>query len=267
MTEKYRIILTGAGGKMGKDILAGIMKEPDIQVVGAVDFKMIGKDIGFYAGEEAINVTIQDKLEQVIIDTKPQIMIDFTNPQAVMKNIRTALSHKVASVVGTTGLTSHDVEELAELTEKHQTPVFIAPNFALGAVLMMRFAQEAGKYFPHVEVIEKHHDQKMDAPSGTALKTMEMIAESRKEMHQGASHEFEKIPGSRGGYYQGMRVHSVRLPGLIAHQEVIFGGQGQTLTIRHDSLSRDSFVPGVLLAIRNILNMKGVVYGLEKLLW
>ncbi|MGI6678875.1 MAG: 4-hydroxy-tetrahydrodipicolinate reductase [Dehalobacterium sp.] len=267
MTDKFRIILTGAGGKMGRDILAGIMKEPDIHVVGAVDFKLIGKDIGFFSGEEAAHVTIQDKLEQVIIDKKPQIMIDFTNPQAVMKNIRTALSHGVACIVGTTGLTGHDMDELEIMTQKNQTPVFIAPNFALGAVLMMRFAQEAGKYFPHVEVIEKHHDQKMDAPSGTALKTMEMIAEGRKEMHQGASHEFEKLPGSRGGYYQGMRVHSVRLPGLIAHQEVIFGGQGQTLTIRHDSLSRDSFVPGVLLAIRNVLKMKGVVCGLEKLLW
>lgn len=267
MLKKYKVVLTGVSGKMGKAILDGIINEPDIDVVGAVDIKMLGKDIGFLTGEEPKNIYIQEDLEQVFKESKPQIMIDFTNPQAVMKNIRTALTNRVAAVVGTTGLTNHDIEELHILTEKYRTPVFLAPNFALGAVLMMKFAKEASKYFPHVEVIEKHHDQKMDAPSGTAIKTLEMIAEERNFIEQGASHEFEKIAGSRGGNFQGMRVHSVRLPGLVAHQEVIFGGEGQTLTIKHDSLSRESFVPGVLLAIRNIMGMRGVVYGLEKLLW
>lgn len=267
MSKKYRVIISGVGGKMGRAILQGIINEPDIEIVGAVDIKLLGKDIGYLTGEDPRKITIRDNLDQVLKETKAQIMIDFTNPQAVMKNIRTALVNRVASVVGTTGLTPHDIEELNTLTERYRTPVFLAPNFALGAVLMMKFAQEASKYFPHVEIIEKHHDQKMDAPSGTAIKTLEMMAEGRKEIHQGAPHEFEKISGSRGGNFQGMRVHSVRLPGLVAHQEVIFGGEGQTLTIRHDSLSRESFVPGVLLAVRNVLQMKGVVYGLEKLLW
>jgi len=267
LSEKFKVVLTGVSGKMGKAILNGIINEPDVQVVGAVDIKLQGKDIGFLIGEDQKDVYIQDNLEQVINDTKPQILIDFTNPQAVMKNIRIALTNRVSVIVGTTGLTPHDIEELNLLTEKFEVPAFLAPNFALGAVLMMRFAKEASKYFPHVEIIEKHHDQKMDAPSGTAIKTLEMIAEERNVMHQGAPHEFEKIAGSRGGEFQGMRVHSVRLPGLVAHQEVIFGGEGQTLTIRHDSISRDSFVPGVLLAIRNVMGMKGVVYGLEKLLW
>ncbi|MEL7564306.1 MAG: 4-hydroxy-tetrahydrodipicolinate reductase [Dehalobacterium sp.] len=267
MSEKYKVILTGVSGKMGKTILNGVINEPDVQVVGAVDIKLVGKDIGYLIGEDQKHIYIQDNLEQVIKDTKPQILVDFTNPQAVMKNIRIALTNKVSAIIGTTGLTPHDMEELNLLTEKFNVPLFLAPNFALGAVLMMRFAKEASKYFPHVEVIEKHHDQKMDAPSGTAIKTLEMIAEERNVMNQGALHEFEKIAASRGGEFQGMRVHSVRLPGLVAHQEVIFGGEGQTLTIRHDSISRDSFVPGVLLAIRNITGMKGVVYGLEKLLW
>ncbi|ATW28362.1 4-hydroxy-tetrahydrodipicolinate reductase [Candidatus Formimonas warabiya] len=252
---------------MGKTILAGIINEPDIQVVGAVDIKFLGKDIGFFTGGEPVQIYVEENLEQVMKDKKPDIMIDFTNPQAVMKNIRTAMNHKVASIIGTTGLTGHDMEEIGALSERNGTPIFIAPNFALGAVLMMRFAKEASRYFPCVEIIEKHHDQKMDAPSGTAVKTLELIAEEREEVHQGASHEFERISGCRGGEFQGMRVHSIRLPGLVAHQEVIFGGVGQTLTIRHDSLTRESFVPGVLLALKNILKMKGVVYGLEKLLW
>jgi 4-hydroxy-tetrahydrodipicolinate reductase len=267
MSKKYRIIITGACGKMGRAIINGIFHEPDIQIVGAVDTRLLGKDIGLLVGEEPQNIYIKDKLEQVIKETGAQIMIDFTNPQAVMKNVRTALIHKVASIVGTTGLTSQNFEELNMLAEKYQAPVFIAPNFALGAVLMMKFAKEASKYFPHVEIIEKHHDQKVDAPSGTAINTLEMIAEVLNVINQGAPHEFEKISGSRGGSYQGMRVHSLRLPGLVAHQEVIFGGEGQTLSIKHDSISRDSFVPGLLLAIRNIEDMKGVVYGLEKLLW
>lgn len=267
MAKKHRIVLAGVSGKMGRVILNGLINEPDIEIVGAVDIKLLGKDIGFLTGEDPKHTYIQDNLEQVIKNTKPDIIVDFTNPQAVMKNIRTALSNSVIAIVGTTGLTPHDMEEIGLLSGKYHTPAFLAPNFALGAVLMMRFAKEAGKYFSHVEVIEKHHDQKMDAPSGTAIKTLEMIAEERNVMHQGAPHEFEKISGCRGGNFQGMRVHSVRLPGLVAHQEVIFGGEGQTLTIRHDSLSRESFVPGVLLAIRSVHEMKGVVYGLEKLLW
>jgi 4-hydroxy-tetrahydrodipicolinate reductase len=267
LSKKYKVIITGVGGKMGRAILNGIINEPDIEIVGAVDIKFVGKDIGFLTGEEMKHVYVSDNLEQVIKDSGAQIMIDFTNPQAVMKNVRTAIASRVACIIGTTGLTPHEIEELKLLTEKFRTPAFLAPNFALGAVLMMRFAKEASKYFPHVEVIEKHHDQKMDAPSGTAIKTLEMIAEERSVMTQGAPHEFEKLSGSRGGNFQGMRVHSLRLPGLVAHQEVIFGGEGQTLTIKHDSLSRDSFVPGVLLAVRNVMKMKGVVYGLEKLLW
>ena len=145
--------------------------------------------------------------------------------------------------------------------------MFVSPNFALGAVLMMDFAARAAKYFPHVEVIELHHDQKKDAPSGTAIKTLEMMAAEREKVQQGQADEMEKIPGSRGGEYEGMRVHSVRLPGYVAHQEVIFGGKGQTLTIRHDSMSRESFVAGLLLSIRSIQDLTpGLVYGLENIL-
>lgn len=144
----------------------------------------------------------------------------------------------------------------------------VAPNFALGAVLMMRFAAEAARFFPHVEIIELHHDQKVDAPSGTALKTAEVLAAVRGDARRGMPAEELKLPGVRGGTYDGgIRIHSVRLPGLVAHQEVIFGGTGQTLTIRHDSTSRESFMPGVLLAVRKVVELKGLVHGLDRLLF
>lgn len=267
MQERIKVVVTGVAGKMGKAILAGIVNEPDIDVVGATDVKLQGTDVGLIIGSEPLNVFINDDLEKVIQDKKPDVIVDFTNSQVVMKNIRNAVKNKVSLVIGTTGFTPYDIDEINLLSEKYETPIFMAPNFALGAVLMMRFAQEASRHFPFVEIIEKHHDQKLDAPSGTAIKTMELIAEERKAFYQGAANEFEKIPGSRGGDFQGMRVHSIRLPGFVAHQEVIFGGEGQTLTIRHDSNSRESFAPGVLLAIRKVKQLEGVVNGLEKLLW
>ncbi|NLW23876.1 MAG: 4-hydroxy-tetrahydrodipicolinate reductase, partial [Clostridia bacterium] len=157
-------------------------------------------------------------------------------------------------------------ENFDKLAKEENVGLFVAPNFAIGAILMMRFAREAAKYFPHVEIIELHHDQKLDAPSGTAIKTLEEIAKVRQEFRQGHEQEYEKIAGARGGDFQGMRVHSIRLPGLIAHQEVILGGIGQTLSIKHDSLSRECFMPGIMLAIKKVISWKGLVSGLENIL-
>lgn len=265
--EQIRLLFCGAGGKMGQAMLKGIMAESDITIVGAVDLNNEGKDLGLLLGVPKTGILIRKDLAETIQETEPHVMVDFTTPEAVKENIRIAVEQRVACVVGTTGLTPGDMDEIKLWTEKYTTPVLIAPNFALGAVLMMCFAQEAGKYFPSVEIIEKHHDQKIDSPSGTALKTMELISKERKAFHQGADHELEKITGCRGGEVQGMRVHSIRLPGFVAQQEVIFGGNGQTLTIRHDTINRDSFIPGVVLAVRNVRDLKGVVYGLENLLW
>lgn len=264
--SRIRVLISGASGRMGKEVIKAVLASEDVELVAAVDVKYIGKDVGFLVGLEPTGIKISEDLNNSIKNSKPDVMVDFTNPQAVLKNIKTALQNQVHPVVGTTGLTEEEVKEIALLSEEKNTSVFIAPNFAIGAVLMMRFAKEAVKYFPHVEVIEYHHDQKLDAPSGTAIKTLEMLKEVRDEMRQGHINEYEKIAGSRGGNYEGMRVHSVRLPGLVAHQEVIFGGLGETLTIKHDSINRESFAPGILLAIKEVSKLKGVVYGLENLI-
>jgi 4-hydroxy-tetrahydrodipicolinate reductase len=263
---KLKILLNGAGGKMGKAMAAGILAEKDMEIVAAVDLKFAGADLGLLAGFEPNGVLIDEDLANAIKNSKPDIMLDFTNPQAIMKNLRIAIPMQLAAVVGTTGLSAHDLAEVESLAKAHHTSVFVATNFALGAVLMMRFAAEAACYFPHVEIIELHHDQKLDAPSGTALTTLEMIAEQREVFAQGAPNEFEKIPGSRGGDFQGARVHSVRLPGYVASQEVLFGGMGQILSLRHDAMSRDCFLPGVLLALRKVKELQGLVIGLEKIM-
>ena len=264
--QKIRVLINGAVGKMGRSMSAGILATDDLSLVAAVDIKGIGSDVGLLSGLEASGLTVTEDLAQTIRQTQPQVMVDFTNPQAILKNLRLALAAGIACVVGTSGLGEHELNEVAALVKAHQAPVFVAPNFALGAVLMMRFAQEAAHYFPHLEIIERHHDQKLDAPSGTAIATLEMVAQVRKALAQGAAHEFEKISGSRGGDFQGARVHSIRLPGYIATQEVIFGAPGQTLTIRHDSIDRDCFLPGLLLAIRKVRSLSGLVVGLEQII-
>jgi len=258
--------MNGANGKMGRALSAGLARCEDIAVVAAVDIRENSVDYGLLCAGEIWGFGVEPDLDKAITRTLPDVVVDFTNPQAVMKNIAISLARKVPIVAGTTGFGSTDLEQVAAWSKEYDTPVFIAPNFALGAVLMMRFAKEASAYFPHVEVIELHHDQKLDAPSGTAVKTLQDISEVRQPMTQGAEHEFEKIGGSRGGNYQGMHVHSVRLPGYVASQEVIFGGLGQVLTIRHDATSRETYVPGVAMAVRRIKSLRGLVCGLENLL-
>ncbi|MDP8930310.1 MAG: 4-hydroxy-tetrahydrodipicolinate reductase [Actinomycetota bacterium] len=197
----------------------------------------------------------------LIIDAGADVAVDFTAPSSVKSNVRWLLEHGVHTVVGTTGLTDDDLAELEALTGPAH--LFVAPNFAVGAVLMMRLAREAARVFPHAEVTELHHDRKVDAPSGTALRTARLIAAARLQQ--------PPVPGpagrhARGELVDGVPVHSVRLPGLVASQEVVFGGQGQTLTIRHDAIDRSSFMPGVLLAIKSVAALESLTVGLESLL-
>ncbi len=177
-----------------------------------------------------------------------------------------ALAHGVRPVVGTTGFTDTDIQELTQLAEEKELGAIIAPNFAIGAILMMKFSQLAARYLTDVEIIEQHHDQKLDAPSGTAIKTAQLIATEREEKQQGHKNEKEDLAGARGANFEGMRIHSVRLPGRVAHQEVLFGGEGQLLSIKHDSLNRRSFMPGVKLSIEHVLKLDTLVYGLENLI-
>lgn len=256
---------------MGREVVRAVSRTDDMRLVGACDRVGVGEDAGNLAGIGPLGIAVEDALEELLVGSAPHVMVDFTEPTSVLQNVHTAIRAGVRAVVGTTGLTQVDLEDINKAATARDVGVLVAPNFAIGAVLMMHFAEDAARWFPHVEIIELHHDRKKDAPSGTAIKTAEMIVKSWEE--QGAVQnakkldELESIPGARGGKMEGVHIHSVRLPGFVAHQEVIFGLPGQTLTLRHDSTDRDSFMPGVLMGIRRVGDIKGLVYGLDKLLF
>jgi 4-hydroxy-tetrahydrodipicolinate reductase len=263
-----RVLVSGAAGKMGRETLRAIWKAEDIELVGAVDPYAGGIDAGDLIDTVKTDITVRTGLESALEDIRPDIMIDFTSPDSVYQNICTALKLGVRPVVGTTGMGADQLNDVKEMAFRYKTGCVVAPNFAIGALLMMKFAAEASKYFPNVEIIEMHHDKKVDAPSGTAVKTAELINLARGEYRARQVPDIEKLTGARGAEFQkGLRIHSVRLPGLMAHQEVIFGGLGQALTIRHDSMSRESFMPGVLLAVRKVMSLNEMVYGLESVIF
>src|SRR5690606_15792054 len=237
--------------------------DPALKLVAAIDRTNEGVDIGLLVGNRECGVTVSQDLEAVLVQSQAHVLVDFTTPHSVMANSRIAIANRVRPVIGTTGFQPEDIAELDKLCKANGIGGIIAPNFSIGAILMMKFAQQAAKYMPHVEIIEYHGDQKLDAPSGTAVKTAEFIAQSREEFKQGNPKEEETIEGARGGYYDGFRIHSVRLPGVFAQQEVIFGGDGQTLKIRHDSYERSGYMPGVRLAVQKAMTLSGIVYGFD----
>ena len=261
-----KILVNGASGRMGRAMASKILLENDMEIVAAVDVKGAGADIGISTGNPATGVLVEDNLEAAIKRTNPEVMLDFTNPQAVMKNIRTALSNGVACVVGTTGLSESDLKEADDLARANKTPIFVASNFAISAVLMMRFAAEAVKYMPNFEIVETHDSHKLDAPSGTAMTTAKMMCANREVFSQESPNSFELLPGCRGGDYQGARIHSIRVPGVISLQDCIFGAPGQLLTIRAESTNAECFYPGVAMALRKVLEFEGLTFGLDKLL-
>lgn len=263
--EKIRVAVSGAYGRMGREVCRSVLEEQDLELVGAFDPCGKGEDVGTVLGRTEKGVLIEEMSRENLLKAAPQVMVDFTTPMAVLGNIETALKCGVRPVVGTTGITQIDLTRIGQMVDEAGLGAVIAPNFALGAVLMMKFASLAARFFPQAEIIEMHHDNKIDAPSGTALKTAEMIAAGRRE-DPPAKDELLKLPGARGAVQQKVHIHSIRLSGLIAHQEVIFGGLGQTLLIRHDSYDRRSFMPGVILAVKKVVGIKGLIYGLENLL-
>jgi 4-hydroxy-tetrahydrodipicolinate reductase len=264
---KINVAVNGALGSMGREVVRAIHAEADLTLVAAIDVNGNNNgDIGELAGIGKCGIPIHNDLDATLRSIKPDVVVDFTSPFTVLKNIETILSAGVRPVVGTTGITESDLEKIQAWSDKHQTAAMIVPNFAIGAVLMMILAAQAAKYMPEAEIIELHHERKQDAPSGTAIKTAEMIMKSRGVRNRQAVDELEKVKGARGGNMDGVHLHSIRLPGLVAHQEVIFGGIGQTLTIRHDSLDRTSFMPGVVLAVKEVMKRQGVTYGLENIL-
>ena len=263
------VVVNGAAGKMGRATIAAVSTADDMQLVGAVDLSHWGEDVGLVAGIGPLEIPITNNLEVLMAELAqgPQlgVMVDFTHPSAIYESIRTAIAYGVRPVVGTTGLSPTQIASLAEFADKASTGCLIAPNFSIGTLLQQQMAVMAAKYFDHVEIIELHHNHKADAPSGTAIKTAEMLGELGKTFNPAAVDETETIAGVRGGVCdRDVRIHSIRLPGLIAHQETIFGSVGQTLTIRHDTSDRVAYMPGVLLGIRKIIHLKSLIYGLEK---
>lgn len=252
-----KVIIAGFLGKMGATAAQMVREDDQLELVGLLD--------PFATTTEVEGVPVFTKKED-LIGLAADVWVDFTTPKVAYENTRFALEQGYAPVVGTTGFTTEEIAELTSLSADKSLGGLIAPNFAIGAVLLMQFAQKAAQYFPNVEIIELHHDKKKDAPSGTAIKTAELIAQVRESQEQGAADEEELLAGARGANYDGFRIHSVRLPGLVAHQEVIFGSQGEGLTLRHDSYDRVSFMGGVNHAIKAVVTRDQLVYGLENLL-
>lgn len=246
MADAIRVLVNGAKGRMGSLATGLVRAAPDLVLAGETD--------------------LGDDLAAAIAAARAKVVVDFTHHSVAMECFRKIVAAGARPVAGTSGFSAEDAEEARRILEEAGTGGLIVPNFSIGVVLMMKFAREAARHFPHVEVVEMHHDRKGDAPSGTAERTAEMIAAARGPAPAPKVEETVRYDGARGGVVDGVRVHSIRLPGALAHQEVLFSATGEILTLRHDSLSRDCFASGILLAIRKAPAAKGLVHGLDALL-
>lgn len=247
-----KVAVCGAMGKMGKEVCQAVLDCPDTELVAKID---IASDEMYHHIEDANRV--------VDID----VLVDFTQPKSIFENAKYCLNNGIKIVIGTTGLKDEEIEFLKKLSQEKNTGCLIAPNFSTGAVLMMMFARQAAKYFDNAEIIELHHNQKKDAPSGTAIKTASMMAEVKDDFTKNNCPETETIEGARGGNsYSNIHIHSVRMPGYIASQEVIFGSSGQIMTIRHDSMDRKCYMQGVLVAVKHVAEKNDFVYGLDNIM-
>ena len=248
MSAQLKVGVLGSRGKVGQEVCRAVESADDMTLVARVD--------------------ADDDIDE-IVRSGAEAVVDFTHPDVVMDNLEFLVDHGVHAVVGTTGFDDQRLEQLRTwLGSSPRTGVLVAPNFSIGAILMMRFAAEAARFFESVEIVELHHPEKADAPSGTARRTAELVAAARRDAGRGPVPDATstQLDGARGADVDGIRVHGLRLRGLVAHQEVILGGQGETLTIRHDSLDRTSFSPGVLLGLRSVADHPGLTVGLEHFL-
>ncbi len=256
------IAVVGACGKMGKETIKMVLADSDFKLVAAVDKYKTEDKIG--------DITVNENIAS-LVNSKTDVVVDFTNPASIYENAKFYMQNKIKAVIGTTGLLKEQIEEIEKLSLENKTGCIIAPNFSLGAILMMKFASFASKYFSNAEIIEYHHNQKHDAPSGTAIKTAQLMMENNDNFKLGNCAEKETLTGSRGGNYQennkgNIQIHSVRMPGFVASQEVIFGSDGQTLKIHHDTINRECYMSGVALAINHVYKNNKFIYGLEKIL-
>lgn len=262
-----KVGVVGALGKMGKEVVKAVMNDNTTTLVMAVDIVGEGTDAGLAAAGKACNILIETDIEKAIETKKPDVIVDFTQPSGIYEHVCTYIKHQVKSVIGTTGLKENQLKEIEKLTKENKTGCLIAPNFSTGAVLLMMFTKQAAKYFNNAEIIELHHNQKKDAPSGTAIKTAQLMAEVNSDFTFGNCPETELIKGSRGGNSEAnIHIHSVRMPGYIASQEVIFGSSGQILKLAHHTMERSCYMAGVLLAVKYINDNNEFIYGLDNIM-
>jgi len=246
MSSTIKVIINGALGKMGKTAVHAIARETGLQLVAAT--------------------TRHDHLENTIKKHRADVVIDFTTPEAVFQNTKTIIDCDARPVIGTTGLTENQIAQLTIAAEKKSLGGIIAPNFSIGAILMMRFAEIAAQHFSDVEIIETHHPQKLDAPSGTAKKTAELISKNRKQKNTSEKNNSTTKPVARGEFYHHVPIHSVRLPGAFSQQSVIFSSAGESLVIQHNAINRDAMMPGLFFCCRKVMVFNTLIYGIEKLL-
>ena len=256
------VIVHGVLGKMGQEVLNAVCGADDLTPVGGADFA--ASDDDSIVTNNSLKIPVSNDLEKVI--SNANVVVDFTNADGARNVISVAAANKVNCVIGSTGLSEKDFEMAQNLAEENGTSVIIAPNFAMGAVLMMHLVRQASKFFEYADLTEVHHEAKIDAPSGTAIAIAQAAFEGKKSAYTAPSAEKELIEGTRGGMHEGVVIHSGRMPGRVAHHEMVFASLGQTLTIRHDSINRESFMPGVLMAIRASSSLEGLTVGLDKIM-
>lgn len=267
------VVVAGALGRMGAEVVRAVHGASDCRLVGAIDTTpgSIGDDVGERLGLGPLEVALSPDLEGSLCLASQQhpgsVLVDFTHPSVVYEHTRAAIAYGVAPVIGTTGLTPEQLADLARLAERSSMGAAVVPNFSVGMVLLQQAAAAAARFYDHAELVELHHNRKADAPSGTCLKTAEMMEELGKSFNAPEVDEHESLAGSRGGLRpSGLRLHAIRLPGLVAHQEVQFGAAGERYVLRHDTFDRAAYMPGVLHTIRRVRQLSGLVYGLERLL-
>ncbi len=256
-----KVVVNGATGKMGVETVGAVCRQDDITLVGASCRQERGPTLNLPSGDQ---VPLSTNLGELVEQTEPDVVVDFTNASAGMEAAVVGASHSVNMVMGASGLTGDDLKQLGDLASDRNVGIIVAPNFALGAVVLKRLAERAAQYFEYVDVVEAHHEMKIDSPSGFAVDLARTIGDQKQFTRNYP--ERENLPHTRGGEYNGVTVHSIRMPGRSAHHEVIFGAPGQTVSLRHDTLSRDCYMPGVLQCIREVVKRPGLVVGLENVI-
>ena len=277
--KKIPVLVAGALGKMGSQVVKAVCESPDCELVGAIDNspQKEGLDIGIELGLGELNIAVTSDFEGSLCSISQSfrdagtsggaVLVDFTHPEAVYEHTRASIAYGVNPVIGTTGITPLQLKELADFADKASIGTAVIPNFSVGMVLLQQAAAAAANFYDHVELTESHHNQKVDAPSGTCIKTAELIEDLGKNFNHQYVQEQESLPSCRGGVREsGLRIHSVRLPGIVAQQQVLFGSAGETYLLSHNTIERSAYMPGVLLTINKVRKLNTLVYGLEKFL-